>query len=228
MPDSGPCNTWVTHDLSTFLDDADLFGGLPCTQFSSGALQYLGSGGTFGTWEFTLPSLYLPTDVPFKIEVTFAVDDYDGATGLNTTIIKSLGSVDSAVEATIGDDGNFLGGGPNVFGSNVVRAGAVFTSTVGPGVYSPDPAGLQSAFDTDVVSKGYRYCLFQFAIPAPPGPGTQIVQVRTMKVCATGPAHAPPLRLYPRSDGLGTSSARRLWPPDQSVQASNRRAGGYL
>lgn len=39
---------------------------------------------------------------------------------------------------------------------------------------------------------------------------------------------APPLRQYPRSDGLGASSVRRLWPPPPSVQASNRRAGGYL
>jgi hypothetical protein len=39
---------------------------------------------------------------------------------------------------------------------------------------------------------------------------------------------APPLRQYPRSDGLGASSARRLWPPSRSVQRSNRRVGGYL
>lgn len=43
-----------------------------------------------------------------------------------------------------------------------------------------------------------------------------------------GPTIAPPLRQYPRSDGLGTSSARRQWPPSRSYQRSNRRAGGYL
>lgn len=37
-----------------------------------------------------------------------------------------------------------------------------------------------------------------------------------------------PLRHHPRSDGRGTSSARRVWPLPNSVQASNRRAGGYL
>lgn len=43
-----------------------------------------------------------------------------------------------------------------------------------------------------------------------------------------GTTHAPPLRQYPRSDGLGASSARRVWPVPKSVQASNRRVGGYL
>lgn len=38
----------------------------------------------------------------------------------------------------------------------------------------------------------------------------------------------PPRRQYPRSDGLGLSSARRHWPRPGSIQASNRRAGGYL
>jgi len=33
----------------------------------------------------------------------------------------------------------------------------------------------------------------------------------------------PPLRQYPRSDGLGASSVRRLWPPPPTIQASNRR-----
>lgn len=36
------------------------------------------------------------------------------------------------------------------------------------------------------------------------------------------------LRVYPRSDGLGASSARRIYPPPRSIQRSNRRAGGYL
>lgn len=43
-----------------------------------------------------------------------------------------------------------------------------------------------------------------------------------------GATAAPPLRQYPRSDGLATSSARRMWPPSRSYQRSNRRAGGYL
>lgn len=41
-------------------------------------------------------------------------------------------------------------------------------------------------------------------------------------------ARQAPLRQHPRSDGLGTSSAPRLYPLPQSYQASNRRAGGYL
>ena len=41
--------------------------------------------------------------------------------------------------------------------------------------------------------------------------------------------HAPPLRQYPRSDGLATSSARRMWPPSRSTQGSLRHgAGTYL
>lgn len=39
--------------------------------------------------------------------------------------------------------------------------------------------------------------------------------------------HAPPLRQFPRNDGLA-GSARRLHPAPRSRQGSNRRAGGYL
>lgn len=37
----------------------------------------------------------------------------------------------------------------------------------------------------------------------------------------------PPRRIYPRDDGLMTSSHKRLWPPPSSIQASNRPTG-YL
>lgn len=48
-------------------------------------------------------------------------------------------------------------------------------------------------------------------------------------VAVTSPTSVtPPLRQHPRTDGLGTSSARRMWPPPRSVQASIRRAGGYF
>ena len=41
--------------------------------------------------------------------------------------------------------------------------------------------------------------------------------------------HAPPLRQWPRSDGLGMSSVRRVWPNTPSVQRSLRQGpGGYL
>lgn len=43
-----------------------------------------------------------------------------------------------------------------------------------------------------------------------------------------GPSVLPPLRRYPRSDGLGSSGVRRAYPPSPSTQASNRRAGGYI
>lgn len=36
---------------------------------------------------------------------------------------------------------------------------------------------------------------------------------------------APPLRQYPRDDGLAASSARRYWPLSRSTQRGNRRAG---
>jgi hypothetical protein len=39
----------------------------------------------------------------------------------------------------------------------------------------------------------------------------------------------PPTRVFPRDDGLATSSARRVWPPPQSQQGSNRSGpGSYL
>lgn len=38
----------------------------------------------------------------------------------------------------------------------------------------------------------------------------------------------PPLRQYPRRDGLGASGVVSHYPPPRSIQASNRRAGGYL
>lgn len=43
------------------------------------------------------------------------------------------------------------------------------------------------------------------------------------------PLGAPPLRQFPRDDGLATSSAPRLYPRPRSVQAGFRKAGGtYL
>ena len=38
-----------------------------------------------------------------------------------------------------------------------------------------------------------------------------------------GPSVVPPLRQYPRPDGLAAGSARRVYPPPQTIQASNRR-----
>ena len=43
----------------------------------------------------------------------------------------------------------------------------------------------------------------------------------------TAPTGLPPLRQHPRRDGLGASTARRHYPPDRSVQASNRHRGGF-
>lgn len=45
----------------------------------------------------------------------------------------------------------------------------------------------------------------------------------------TGTGFAPPLRIHPRSDGLGLSSAVRVWPPPPSQQRGGRPApGSYL
>lgn len=38
-----------------------------------------------------------------------------------------------------------------------------------------------------------------------------------------GPTVVPPLRQYPRPDGLGAGSARRMYPVPPTIQASNRR-----
>jgi len=57
--------------------------------------------------------------------------------------------------------------------------------------------------------------------PGPDDPATGVTGFDTSRALAA-------LRQYPRSDGLGASSARRVWPPAPSVQAFNRRAGGYL
>ena len=48
-------------------------------------------------------------------------------------------------------------------------------------------------------------------------------------VCFTAVTIAPPLRQWPRSDGLGMSSVRRVWPNTPSVQRSLRQGpGAYL
>lgn len=50
-----------------------------------------------------------------------------------------------------------------------------------------------------------------------------------LRVTYAGTTHAPPLRQYPRSDGLGASSSRRAWPPPRSRQRSLRQGpGSYL
>jgi len=41
------------------------------------------------------------------------------------------------------------------------------------------------------------------------------------------PPIVPPLRQYPRDDGRGLSSAKRIYPPPKAMQAGNRQHGGY-
>ena len=45
----------------------------------------------------------------------------------------------------------------------------------------------------------------------------------TLTIPASVSTVIPPLRQYPRSDGLGASTVRRLWPLPNTIQASNRR-----
>lgn len=42
------------------------------------------------------------------------------------------------------------------------------------------------------------------------------------------PHKLPPRRVYPRDDGLATSSTPRSFPASRAAQSSNRTAGGYL
>ena len=55
----------------------------------------------------------------------------------------------------------------------------------------------------------------------------QWVGVFEFRIYATASASvAPALRQWPRSDGLGLSSARRVWPPPRSIQRSQRPGPG--
>lgn len=226
------CGEWVTHDLSTFVDEAALFGSGGTVTYSGGALQKASGGG--GTWGFAIPSILLSQASVVRVEITFAVDDYDGASGLNAYNLQTLGSTDPVAEAMVPDDFNLLSFAYLALPGEPSRSGAVFTSSVGPGVYAPgsDGAPLQDNYASDVVGKGYL--ALWFSVGNGSTPATQIVQIRTMLVCdvlsvvsAPRRAAARPLRQFPRSDGLGMSSHPRLYPTPRSAQASNRRAGGY-
>jgi hypothetical protein len=215
MTDPGPCNTWVTHDLSAFIDEATLFGSGSGVTWDGTRLT--ATSLSFGAWYFTLPTVALDPAKNFQVEVTFDSADtgFDPGTGTDVVNLWSLNSVDPLVEPTTGDDFNVLAD----YTMATSRVGNVVTYTIGPGV---------GAWDVDVASKGYVRLLIgalQFS--------THIAQVRTMLVCdvAGGPnfrrrRRASPLRRYPRNDGLA-GSVPRLWPPPQSTQASNRRQGGY-
>lgn len=58
--------------------------------------------------------------------------------------------------------------------------------------------------------------------------GSVEVEYFALRVTYEPGAAQPPLRHYPRTDGLAASTVRRGYPHPGSVQASNRRAGGYL
>lgn len=92
--------------------------------------------------------------------------------------------------------------------------------------------GYQPIVDNwiDVLNAGNAYLYFAYS-DASLGGAAQVARLFEAYVKITYPApavtYAPPLRQYPRSDGLGVSSARRVWPPAPSVQGSIRRVGGY-
>jgi len=217
---------WITHDLSTFVDVDVLFGGTtPNTTFSGGALVQI---DTTKSWKFAIPTIVVSPTEATQVEFTFGTPGYDPVAAFNTYVLNTLLSLDPAVEPTA-DDFYTVGGNANVAGSNVqVIDPATYVSTLGPGQYAPDSEGafLQDNFDARVVAAGQHFLAFRNS-----GSGsTSVVQIRT-RGSFPGPTalhRSPPLRQYPRNDGLGASSAPRVYPPPASIQASNRRAGGYL
>ena len=223
---------WVDHDLSTFLGDGDLYGGTQRTQYSGGQLMRLGSG-TF--WRFAFPDITLSPTEATEVEVTFGTAGQDAGSGFNTVNLIAL---DALSGATFDDFASLADTDLTGFSNVTTPDGQVYTVSSGPGVYPPgtpgeDFAAFQTHFDTYVATGDRPYLLFRAF-----GGDTTVAKVRTR----TGPFDAastflgaflgtpaqPPLRIHPRSDGLGTSSTARIWPPSRSIQASNRRAGGYL
>jgi hypothetical protein len=81
-----------------------------------------------------------------------------------------------------------------------------------------DQTGVTSSPEIILVSE--QSLVIYYTIPDP-DPGTSLL--------ASSPVgRLAPLRVHPRNDGYGTSSAPRIYPAPKSYQASNRRAGGYL
>lgn len=114
--------------------------------------------------------------------------------------------------------------------------GATGNKVIDPAV-PPDSNHWRPAdYDTEfyawdaLTGPGLRFDMFglQGSTSEPAHAWLDIYEVRLVVAGdVVGATHAPPLRQYPRNDGLA-GSARRLYPPPRSRQRSNRRAGGYL
>jgi hypothetical protein len=215
---------WVDHPLSAFVSDAVLYGGTSHVQYSGGVLSRLGTGSF---WRFALPDIVLgPTDVT-EIEITYGAAGQNPSTAFNVTLVIALDALSGATFDDFSDIGTTKIDPAN---DNAVTTDTqTYTLTVGPGVYVPDnAAGEQANFDTYVATGARPYVMFRNS-----GNVTTISKIRTRVVDGATLIpnfrrhHQAPLRQYPRNDGLA-GSVPRGWPPPQSAQASNRRAGGYL
>ena len=212
MTISTPCNTWVDIDLSTvtFLNDG---GGDPTGEFSDGVIWANGAGHPNYWFDFALD----PTKA-YTIEVTFDPTSlHDGGNRLVT-----FWAVRPLHEQEDFDPFNVAG----LYSSAATVSadvGDVFTITIGPDIPRTDdhdPPLLTGTPDwndpTGGVVAGWTRIFFENDIDA------AVSTIRVMQICATTTV-IPPLRQYPRSDGLGASTVRRLWPLPNTIQASNRR-----
>lgn len=184
-----------------------------------------------------------PTNTALAHSLTLQVHAYTESAELPATDAKvKLWDADSASTSTAVDPGFQSSGSVaalSTLASVTTQTGGVATPAAFlEGVAAPaglplnGPATLvvgavdgfsdtttEPSYDVDAESPTWRTELLTVALQSEFRPRYRLLYAKR------GPK---PLRQYPRTDGLATSSARRLWPPPRSVQRSNRRAGGYL
>ena len=206
-----PCDTDVSLDLSaaTFVDALNADTGDPeiTGQYGDGVI-YTTTDGWYPAFYF--PGLALDSTESYKITVTYDGDSAHDAGGREVIVngVRPGHEQDDSTDTIVGmsviyDTGSSPGTDTPTF-------------TIGSGRSQGDPTGSPPGWDDDTVgvAAGYTVPLFQTDVDG------AVSAITIRKLCTFV---IPPLRQYPRSDGLGASSVRRLWPPPPTIQASNRR-----
>lgn len=194
-----PCDTWVDLDLSeaVFLYDPSAVDTGPQGQYDDGVIFATDAGPP----SFYFPGLILDATRGYKVEITFDPDSAHDAGGRDVT----LGTLPSGSEQATFEDGDTVYPDPLYLNA---LGGDVQTAVIGPGIGGWDDESGESVAD------GWDSPWFQTDDHG------AISSIRIRKVCTVV---TPPLIHWPRNDALGASSARVLWPPPKTEQASNLR-----
>jgi len=211
-----PCDTDVDLDLSTavFLDNSGTLSG----QYVDGVIC---TTTDFLSPDFYFPDLVLDATSVYKVTVTYdSSSSHTVGTGREVYVAGvHPGSEQDDVDTAFAAGGEYEGTVPVLWDTGFSTSGDIQSFVMGPGrgpgPVTDDVGDLPSWDDATVgVAQGFTAPWFET------DPDAAVSAITIRKLCTFV---IPPLRQYPRSDGLGASTVRRLWPPPPTIQASNRR-----